>query len=1053
MNDINLSSGTPTAVGKRSHLARIPAAILAAYFPVVAGAQVTNLVYATLGYESGASQLVAFNASAPFTLYQPVDFGTGKLSTDPAISPDGSRVYVPLIMDNSLAVVSATNGTILSTITGLPGVGSLATQVSPDSSRLYLGTFLSFAPGANGQVTVINLQTNSVIANVPVNIEPEASAMSPDGSRYLLTNYGSDTVSIVNTATNTVTGTVSVGTAPRGAAISPEGTKAYIANAGSNSVSVIDLGSNTVTGSITVGLYPRGIAISPDGNRLYVANFDGHSVTIINTSTNSVVTTISLRTSANDNDPGEFPMGISVSPDGSRVFVVSQGCDDVAGCSNPGSNQQSLVTVINASTNSIAGRINVGIAANQVGRFVSANLITGNVQISSQAALEALGFLPAYGNSVNFAGGTLTATGSFALAKPLYLGDSYHLAAQSGNPADDFVTAAGGTIDTNGFDLTISGNISGPGGLTKSGAGNLTLSGAGSWTGATAVNAGSLIVNGSTGTGPMTVGAGATLGGQGTIGGNAAASGTIAPGTSGSMGTLSITGHLVFNAGSTFRVRANESGQSDRLVVSGGTTIGGGTVDVRAASGSWSTGQNYTILTSAGGRTGTFSSVTTDLAFLSPTLTYDANNVYLALSRNTTTHQSVALTPNQAATATVLDRISAGAPSAAMNTILTTLTGYTATQVQDAYKQLSGQTLSGIRQTNIGLSSDFVARIRRELHGRLFLADPDIHQSGYRNLADTSHGVVGDVSNTLTKFFAAQSSSGMSRYITQPSESSVGADGNAWIQGIGMQDAIKADPTNGIAESTANAYGIQIGIDRHISAATTAGISLACLDNKQVYSDNSANINGRATSIGVYASTKVDDWIIGGALGYNTFNEDTSRLVLGSNVKGNHIAHTLTAEGSLAYRMVVEPGYFLLPSLIIETSRYWYGGYSETGASGANLTIHSSSSNSGKSIAGVNLVRSLTDANSLTSAVINVGAAWRHTFAGLDSPTTVNFASDPAGGSFSVAGGRQSRDGLQLEAGAQVLASKQTKWFIDYSSVLTKSSTSHALAAGFVMNW
>ena len=54
------------------------------------------------------------------------------------------------------------------------------------------------------------------------------------------------------------------------------------------------------------------------------------------------------------------------------------------------------------------------------------------------------------------------------------------------------LNAGGGTFDTNGNGATLAGAIFGVGGLTKIGAGTLTLSGAGTYSGATAVNAGTL---------------------------------------------------------------------------------------------------------------------------------------------------------------------------------------------------------------------------------------------------------------------------------------------------------------------------------------------------------------------------------------------------------------------------------------------------------------------------------------------------------------------------------------------------------------------------------
>lgn len=74
---------------------------------------------------------------------------------------------------------------------------------------------------------------------------------------------------------------------------------------------------------------------------------------------------------------------------------------------------------------------------------------------------------------------------------------------------DIVIDAGGGTINTNGFDSTFSGSLSGIGDLTKSGAGTLTLSGSNdlSWTGGTTVTDGVLEITGqdNLGTGTLTL--------------------------------------------------------------------------------------------------------------------------------------------------------------------------------------------------------------------------------------------------------------------------------------------------------------------------------------------------------------------------------------------------------------------------------------------------------------------------------------------------------------------------------------------------------------------
>jgi YVTN family beta-propeller protein len=61
-----------------------------------------------------------------------------------------------------------------------------------------------------------------------------------------------------------------------------------------DSVSVIDSSTNTVTATIAVGTYPMGISVSPDGSKIYVADVRSNEVSVINTATNTVEDTIKV---------------------------------------------------------------------------------------------------------------------------------------------------------------------------------------------------------------------------------------------------------------------------------------------------------------------------------------------------------------------------------------------------------------------------------------------------------------------------------------------------------------------------------------------------------------------------------------------------------------------------------------------------------------------------------------------------------------------------------------------------------------------------------------
>ncbi len=89
---------------------------------------------------------------------------------------------------------------------------------------------------------------------------------------------------------------------------------AYVTNSNSSSVSVIDTASNSVVATVGVGGRPIGIGITPDGSRAYVANSNSNSVSVIDTATNSVVATVGV---------GSYPQGLAITPDGSRAYVAN----------------------------------------------------------------------------------------------------------------------------------------------------------------------------------------------------------------------------------------------------------------------------------------------------------------------------------------------------------------------------------------------------------------------------------------------------------------------------------------------------------------------------------------------------------------------------------------------------------------------------------------------------------------------------------------------------------------------------------------------------------
>ena len=227
------------------------------------------------------------------------------------------------------------------------------------------------------------------------------------------------------------------------------------------------------------------------------------------------------------------------------------------------------------------------------------SLVTGDIEVNNGGYVAFNGSNVA-GSPLNVASGGVASVGSTAtIGGLLEVSGSATIAGTVTSDADVIVQAGGrvrlvdtavfqqGNLINNGTlivdrsntaDLTLDTIISGTGGFTKLGLGTLTLSGNSSYTGATAVNAGKLLVNGQLGNTAVAVNASGLLGGSGTILGDVtvASSGTLSPGNSPGVLTL---GSLSLSDGShtLMEITGSTASLYDQIVGtgSGGLTFGG----------------------------------------------------------------------------------------------------------------------------------------------------------------------------------------------------------------------------------------------------------------------------------------------------------------------------------------------------------------------------------------------------------------------------------------------------------------------------------------------
>lgn len=167
----------------------------------------------------------------------------------------------------------------------------------------------------NGTVSVIDVATSSIVAEIPVGVHPRSLAFSADGSRVFVANQRGTVAIDVNFVTPFT------GTELRG------------------SLSVIDTGTNTVTTTLSnVGVEPYGVALAPNGKYFAVTGLRSATVNLYDATTLQQLVSFQYDHNLNLIAPGltvadldsnrdgvadlDNPRGFVIRGDSQRIFVT-----------------------------------------------------------------------------------------------------------------------------------------------------------------------------------------------------------------------------------------------------------------------------------------------------------------------------------------------------------------------------------------------------------------------------------------------------------------------------------------------------------------------------------------------------------------------------------------------------------------------------------------------------------------------------------------------------------------------------------------------------------
>jgi DNA-binding beta-propeller fold protein YncE len=263
--------------------------------------------FAPRGSEDRFSLSVIDLATQTVTATIPLPCPNYCLVQDVAITPDATRVYVPISSGSSGAgaaepdlCVGDCNGDVRVTLDELVTAVNIGLGSSPlgrcsrldvdqdervaidelleavraslescslplptgdftaviDTTSNQLLTVIDFGPLAASTTGAAGLGAGTV-ATQGIGIE-----ITPDGGRAYVTGCGDD-ICVIDIASNSVSETFSIGGLAYQLAITPDGSRAYVTRLGDLPVVAIDLATNTIDASIGIG-FPKGIAIGAE---------------------------------------------------------------------------------------------------------------------------------------------------------------------------------------------------------------------------------------------------------------------------------------------------------------------------------------------------------------------------------------------------------------------------------------------------------------------------------------------------------------------------------------------------------------------------------------------------------------------------------------------------------------------------------------------------------------------------------------------------------------------------------------------------------------------
>ena len=540
-----------------------------------------------------------------------------------------------------------------------------------------------------------------------------------------------------------------------------------------------------------------------------------------------------------------------------------------------------------------------------------------------------------------------------------------------------------------------------------------TLTGSGDFSEGGEVYSGAGLLNQGGIAGTLLVDSGALYAGAGSVGGLDVSGILLA---SPQTGATHVTGDLTLRSGATLVFGVEADGSHAPVQVDGSASLGGATLALQAGSGDYPWQSHYQVLSASGGVSGTFAAVSSNFAFLTPTLSYGANAVDLELTRNDVQFADVALSGNGRNAAAALQGQGTGT---LYNALVTSDAGNAARALEQlagaSTANLAGATLAGSQAVGGAMLGAL-----RQLGGGLLVASAD---------QDTPQ-------------LAALGVPSAARNLNDPN-----AAGRLWLQGLGSHGSL--DGEHGSGDLDQDTGGTLLGADWALDGQWRLGV-LGGYSHTDL--DGQGGVSGDIDSwhLGTYALRQDGPLALRLGAAYSSHDGESKRRVefngFSDSPKGDYDAHSWQAFAEAGYQ-VGDGRLSAEPYANLGYQYYKRDAYDEKGGAAA-LHVDEQSQHNLSSTLGVRSawLGNLDNGMTLTP---RLGLGWRHTYGDLDSSTRQAFLA--GGGAFSVQGTALDRNSVLLDVGLDLGLSARHSIGLTYSGEKGSQAQNQALIAQWQM--